>query len=132
MSETFDEETRKALTDYRMEQADSAIADAELLLANDRLNAAANRIYYACFYAAEALLIRNGIRAATHTGVRQMFGLHFVQKGLIENQWGRFLGKMEQMREGADYDFFIKYEKQELIDIMPLAKQFIAVIKAIF
>ncbi len=132
MSETFDEETRKALTDYRMEQADSAIADAELLLANDRLNAAANRIYYACFYAAEALLIRNGIRAATHTGVRQMFGLHFVQKGLIENQWGRFLGKMEQMREGADYDFFIKYEKQELLDIMPLAKQFIAVIKAIF
>lgn len=132
MSETFDEESRKALTDYRMEQADSAIADAELLLANDRLNAAANRIYYACFYAAEALLIRNGIRAATHTGVRQMFGLHFVQKGLIENQWGRFLGKMEQMREGADYDFFIKYEKQELLDIMPLAKQFIAVIKAIF
>ncbi len=132
MSETFDEESRKALTDYRMEQADSAISDAELLLQNDRLNAAANRIYYACFYAAEALLIRNGIRAATHTGVRQMFGLHFVQKGLIENQWGRFLGKMEQMREGADYDFFIKYEKQELIDIMPLAKQFIAVIKAIF
>lgn len=132
MSETFDEESRKALTDYRMEQADSAISDAELLLQNDRLNAAANRIYYACFYAAEALLIRNGIRAATHTGVRQMFGLHFVQKGLIENQWGRFLGKMEQMREGADYDFFIKYEKQELLDIMPLAKQFIAVIKAIF
>ncbi len=132
MSETFDEESRKALTDYRMEQADSAISDAELLLQNDRLNAAANRIYYACFYAAEALLIRNGIRAATHTGVRQMFGLHFVQKGLIENQWGRFLGKMERMREGADYDFFIKYEKQELIDIMPLAKQFIAVIKAIF
>lgn len=132
MSETFDEETRKALTDYRMEQADSAIADAELLLQNDRLNAAANRIYYACFYAAEALLIRNGIRAATHAGVRQMFGLHFVQKGLIENQWGRFLGKMEQLREGADYDFFIKYEKQELIDILPQAKQFIAVIKAIF
>ena len=26
MSETFDEETRKALTDYRMEQADSAEA----------------------------------------------------------------------------------------------------------
>ena len=132
MSETFDEETRMALTDYRMEQADSAIADAELLLQNDRLNAAANRIYYACFYATEALLIRNGIRAATHAGVRQMFGLHFVQKGLIENQWGRFLGKMEQLREGADYDFFIKYEKQELIDILPQAKQFIAVIKAIF
>ncbi len=132
MSETFDEESRKALTDYRMEQADSAISDAELLLQNDRLNAAANRIYYACFYAAEALLIRNGIRAATHTGVRQMFGLHFVQKGLIENQWGRFLGKMERMREGADYDFFIQYEKQELLDILPQAKQFIAVIKAIF
>lgn len=132
MSEVFDEESRKALTDYRIEQADGAISDAELLLQNDRLNAAANRIYYACFYAAEALLIRNGIRASTHAGVRQMIGLHFVQKGILDNRWGRFLGQMERMREGADYDFFIRYEKQELMDILPLAKQFINAIKAIF
>lgn len=132
MSEVFDEESRKALTDSRIEQADGAISDAELLLQNDRLNAAANRIYYACFYAAEALLIRNGIRASTHAGVRQMIGLHFVQKGILDNRWGRFLGQMERMREGADYDFFIRYEKQELMDILPLAKQFIDAIKAIF
>lgn len=132
MSEVFDEESRKALTDYRIEQADGAISDAELLLQNDRLNAAANRIYYACFYAAEALLIRNGIRASTHAGVRQMIGLHFVQKGILDNRWGRFLGQMERMREGADYDFFVRYEKQELMDILPLAKQFIDAIKAIF
>ena len=132
MSEAFDEESRKALTDYRMEQADNAISDAEFLLQNDRLNAAANRMYYACFYAAEALLIRNAIKAGTHAGVRQMFGLHFVQPGIIDNRWGRFLGQMVRLREGADYDFFIKYEKSELMEILPLAKQFIAVIKQVF
>jgi len=132
MSETFDQASRDALTAYRMEQATEAISDAELLFQNDRLNAAANRLYYACFYATEALLIKNGIRASTHTGVRQMFGLHFVQAGLIAPEWGRFLTKVEQLREGADYDFFIQYDKNELGAYFPLAKDFIEQIKVLF
>ena len=129
MSESFDDKTRSALTDYRIEQALSTYSDAELLLDNDRLNAAVNRLYYACFYAAEALLIKNGIKASTHVGVRQMFGLHFTQTGLIDSKWGRFLTRIAQLREGADYDFFISYDKQELQDIFPKAKEFITIIR---
>ncbi len=129
MSENFDDKTRLAYTTYRMEQAENALADVELLLANDRLNAAANRMYYACFYATEALLIQNGIKASTHTGVRQMFGLHYVQKGIVDARWGRFLTRAEQMREGADYDFFIQYDKQELQDFFSEAMQYVNIIK---
>ena len=129
MSESFDDETRKALTNYRMQQAEATLSDAELLLANDRLNAAANRLYYACFYATEALLIRNGIRAATHVGVRQMFGLHFTQTGLVDAGWGRFLTRVAQLREGADYDFFIRYDKDELSGYFPRAYEFLSVIR---
>jgi len=132
MSEVFDQESRDALTAYRMEQAREAIADAELLFQNERLNAAANRLYYACFYATEALLIKNGIRAATHAGVRQMFGLHFVQSGLVQPEWGRFLTRVEKLREGADYDFFIQYDKNELAEYFPHAKEFIEQIKVLF
>lgn len=129
MSETFDEKTRSALTGYRMEQADGALSDAEFLFADNRLNASANRLYYACFYATEALLIQNGIKASTHVGVRQMFGLHFVQPGLVDNHWGRFLTRISQLREGADYDFFVHYEQQELEDLFPEAKKFIDIIR---
>jgi len=132
MSDVFDQESRNALTAYRMEQADEAILDAELLFQNDRLNAAANRLYYACFYATEALLIKNVIRASTHAGVRQMFGLHFVQKGLVDPQWGRFLSQVEQLREGADYDFFIHYDKSELGMYFPKAKEYIALVKQLY
>lgn len=129
MSETFDDQTRRALTAYRMEQAQETLVDVEYLLAGDRLNAAASRIYYACFYAAEAVLIHRGIKAATHVGVRQMFGLHFTQTGVVENKWGRFLTQVAQMREGADYDFFIRYEKEELIEKCEQAKAFIEILK---
>ncbi len=128
MSEILDEESRKALVSYRIEQAQSTLQDAELLLANDRLNSAANRIYYACFYATEALLIKNAVRAATHAGVRQMFGLHFVQSGKVDTKWGRFLSQVESMREGADYDFFIHYDKEELLQILPKAKEYISIL----
>jgi len=35
------------------------------------------------FYAVTSLLVKNEIKAHRHAGVRQMFGLHFVSKGLI-------------------------------------------------
>lgn len=35
-------------------------------------NTAVNRLYYACYYAAVALLIRHGINPGTHAGVKQM------------------------------------------------------------
>jgi uncharacterized protein (UPF0332 family) len=131
MSENFDDQTRLAYTTYRIEQAENSLADASLLLTNDRLNAAANRMYYACFYATEALLIQNGIKASTHTGVRQMFGLHYVQKGIVDARWGRFLTRAEQMCEGADYDSFIQYDKQELQSFYNQAAQFVTLIKTL-
>ena len=129
MKEILDEESRNVLVQYRMEQALSALSDADLLLQNMRLNAAANRLYYACFYATEALLIKNAIPTTTHAGMRNMFSLKFVQTGLIEPKWGRFLTQIEQMRKGADYDFFIKYEESELQEILPLVQEYIQVLR---
>jgi uncharacterized protein (UPF0332 family) len=42
---------------------------------------AVNRIYYSCFYAINALLLKSKIASRTHSGVRRMFGLHFTQTG---------------------------------------------------
>jgi uncharacterized protein (UPF0332 family) len=50
-------EDYQSLIDYRLEQAREAVCDAELLLDADRYRAAANRLYYACFYAASAALL---------------------------------------------------------------------------
>jgi len=58
--------------------------------------------------------------------------LHFVQSGLVQPEWGRFLTRVEKLREGADYDFFIQYDKNELAEYFPQAKEFIEQIKVLF
>ena len=82
MKETLDEQSRKALVSYRLERADETMKEAEILAREQHYNAAANRLYYACYYAASALLVSNTISASTHAGVKTMLGMHFVSKGI--------------------------------------------------
>ena len=57
MKETLDEQSRKALVSYRLERADETMKEAEILAKEQHYNAAANRLYYACYYAASELLV---------------------------------------------------------------------------
>lgn len=83
MKETLDEQSRLGLMHYRMERADEALEEAAILSERCHYNAAVNRLYYACFYAVQALLLKHHITATTHAGVKAMLGLHFVSKGII-------------------------------------------------
>lgn len=74
MSDTISE-----LVKYRISRAYETLKEAEAMIENQFWNASINRTYYACFYAVSALLLKKGIDTSTHKGVRQMFGLHFVQ-----------------------------------------------------
>jgi uncharacterized protein (UPF0332 family) len=48
---------QKDLVRYRMERAGETLQEARLMLEHGHLHGAANRIYYACFYATVALLL---------------------------------------------------------------------------
>ena len=48
------------LVRYRLARATESLAEAKLLLTNDHVRTAVNRLYYACFYAASALLLTEG------------------------------------------------------------------------
>lgn len=41
-------------------------------------------MYYACYYAASAILIANGVETKSHDGVRRMVGQDLVLKGIID------------------------------------------------
>ena len=89
MNETLDPESKKALVDYRISRAFETLKEAELLSKESFFNAAVNRLYYACYYAAVALLLKNDIPAQTHNGVKTMLGLHFVSKGKLSTEDGK-------------------------------------------
>lgn len=66
----------QSLLVYRMEQAQEALRDAELLLNAGRYRATANRLYYACFYAAVAALLTRQLQYSKHSAVIAFFDNH--------------------------------------------------------
>ena len=74
---------RSSLVELRLEKAKRFIAEAEQMLSMGLWDLAANRFYYSCFHAAQALLIHYGLSAHTHAGTLGVFGMNFVKTGKI-------------------------------------------------
>ena len=72
MKEILDEESRNALIAYRLQRAYETLKEAEVMIRESFYNAAVNRMYYACYYAAVALLLKYDIQTQTHNGVKTM------------------------------------------------------------
>jgi len=53
-----------------MEKADESLASSKAEQQSQRYHFAVNRAYYACFYAASAILLQEGVRFKKHSGVR--------------------------------------------------------------
>ena len=49
---------KKDFVNYRIKKANETLDEVDLLIRNHYLNTAVNRLYYACFYAVNALLMR--------------------------------------------------------------------------
>ncbi|MCD4833135.1 MAG: HEPN domain-containing protein [Bacteroidales bacterium] len=120
---------RKELISYRIKRANDTLNEIELLVENQLWNTAVNRLYYACYYAVIALLVKNKIEAQTHGGVRQMFGLHFIKTGLIDKELGKYYSDIFDKRQTGDYDDFVDYIKEDVIELITPAKQLLAEIE---
>ena len=114
---------------YRLNRATDTLQEINIHVENGLWNTAINRLYYACFYAATALLLDNDINATTHSGVRQMLGLHFIRTGIINSDLGKVFTDLFDKRHTSDYDDFIQVTKEDVEDLLPLANLFIKTIK---
>ena len=131
MKESLDEQSRLALIKYRLDRAQVTISEANLLANEGYYNAAANRLYYACFYAVLALFVHSGISASSHSGAKIMLGLHFVSKGLLANEHGKTFSRLFEIRHSGDYDDFVYCDKEMIDEYTPKAEAFINAIKEI-
>jgi uncharacterized protein (UPF0332 family) len=113
------------LINYRISRAYETLKEAEAMMENHFWNASINRIYYACFYAVSGLLLKQGIDTSTHKGIRQMFGLHYVQTGLISKEYARFFSDLYDRRQTGDYDDFVLYDEETSKKLFSMAKEFV-------
>ncbi len=97
------DENRKDIVTYRIERAIVALEQAKGNLEMGYLEITANRLYYAAYYAASALLIANEIRVKSHEGCIGQFNLHFVKTGLVPVEMGKLFSILFDMRLTGDY-----------------------------
>lgn len=88
-------------------------------------NTAINRLYYACYYAAVALLIKYRINPGTHAGVKQMLGMNFVATGILGREQGRCFSLLFERRHSSDYDDFAYSTEADIDELLPKATCFI-------
>ncbi|HAH23540.1 MAG TPA: antitoxin [Prolixibacteraceae bacterium] len=113
------------LIKYRMSRSLETIIEAETMIKNGYWNASVNRIYYSCYYAVSGLLLKKSIETNSHKGIRQMFGLHFVHTGLVPKEDGRFFSDLYDRRQTGDYDDYILYDEEVVMNLFNKAKEFI-------
>ena len=116
------------LAKYRLEKAKNTLSYAKSYVDDTTLDSTVNRIYYAMFYAVNALLITKGLYSSKHSGVRSIFNREIVNKGLIEKQWGEFFTDMFDRRQKGDYKDFVEFEKQDVEEWLKKSEEFINII----
>ncbi len=97
------DENRRANVALELVESASCRDAAELNAASGHLKTAVNRLYYACFHAARAVLLTAGLEPKRHSGLRHMLSLHFVKTGLLPSSVSKTLAHLEDEREMADY-----------------------------
>lgn len=131
MKEKFDEKSKEALVRYRLNRAEEAVVEAELLSKGSYHNAAINRLYYGCFYATSALLLSNDIPFSSHDGVKTMLGLRFVSTGLFQYEHGNTLSRLFEIRHSDEFDYFVYCDKAMVDEYIPKTKSFIEAVKSL-
>jgi uncharacterized protein (UPF0332 family) len=121
---TMEEQTKDDLIKYRLEQARDAIDVVDLLIKNDKLPAAVNRIYYGLFYSLLALSLRFNYETSKHQLIG-WFNKEFIRSGLIEKEFGRILRDAFENRTSGDYDSFVEFNQTEVLIFFAEMKSFI-------
>jgi uncharacterized protein len=111
---------------YRLARAREAIDEAVLLLENRHLNAAVNRLYYACFYAVSGLLLTEGLSSAKHSGVKSLFDRYWIKPGRLPIDLGRFYRRLFDQRQQGDYADFVAFDGQEVSSWLDETRAFVA------
>ena len=134
MIKGLNDEDRREIVKYRLEKSLRTYNEAVGSIANGYVETAANRLYYAAYYAVSALLVSFKYEASTHNGVIQMFGKAFIKSKVLERRYGTIFNQLFSLRMTGDYEDrrFLDIEEdvkplieptKELIDVVSVMAQ---------
>ncbi|MEW6352350.1 MAG: HEPN domain-containing protein [Thermodesulfobacteriota bacterium] len=82
-----------------------------------------NRLYYACFYAVSALLVRDGMSSSKHAGVRGLFHRQFVKTGSVPKELAAIYKDLFERRQEGDYVDLVNFSESQVIPWIPSVEE---------
>lgn len=116
---------------YRLQKSAQSIKEVKLLMENGLNDTAMSRLYYAAFYAINALLAINGFNPKTHSGTKSIFNKEFILTGKIESRFSDFYSFIMAKRFEADYDDFVFIDETRMQSLLTETEELVATINAI-
>lgn len=107
-------EERNEYAKYRIESAQKTFQAAEVLAETGFWNSAVNRLYYALFYAVNALLVLNNIQTKSHSATKSKFSLLFIKTGIFDKKYGQLLSELFDWRQRGDYENIFEYDSKSV------------------
>ncbi len=112
-----------------LQEAESSIDAATVLIQNQHYNYAAARAYFAMFYCASAILEREGLRFSKHTGVISAFGKNFAKTSRVPPEFHRYLLQGIELRQRADYEMIQNLTQEQALEQVQRACRFLELAK---
>lgn len=125
MKEVLDDQARRDLISYRLLRSRESLAEADYNAKGGYYNSAVNRLYYACYYVASALMLSARLDATTHKGIQRQLGLHFIMKGKLDPYYGSIYTRLFNARQAGDYEDFVFCDLRMFNELRPLAETFV-------
>ncbi|MEN6502858.1 MAG: HEPN domain-containing protein [Tenuifilaceae bacterium] len=122
---------QESLIKYRMERAWDTLDDAKILISSKKWNSSINRLYYASYYAVMALLLKHGLKPATHNGAKTNFTEHFIKSEKIDKKFGKLYAQLFTWRQKGDYDDLFDFEENQVVQYVEPVKEFLSLIETL-
>lgn len=79
----------------------------------------------------DSLILEENINAQTHSGVKQMLGMHFIKTGILPMEQGKAFATLFEKRQSGDYDDFFFCDKKLALELKQQALSYINAVKAL-
>jgi hypothetical protein len=114
------------LISYRLERSFESLRAAEIMLENSMLTFSMNRVYYAMFYAVQALLVSRKVSFSKHGQVKSYFNREMIKRGIFPTEMGRLYNKAFEYRQKFDYVDFSSPDREMVAEYLEKAKGFVS------
>lgn len=117
--------SKEDLIKYRIERAKESLDESIILSETGHWNTVANRLYYASFYAVNALIIKFDLNSSSHSGTKSIFNKEFIKSGMLDKTFGKLYNNLFNKRHEGDYQDFQTFEMETIKPLIAKVEEFI-------